>query len=95
MMISSRSSWAQNVTTTNLDLNSPVIKKQIAEKMIDLQVCTQSKNTLQSAYDECALDTHGPLQFWQTPSFIVGGFVVTVTATIGVVCLTHFLGACQ
>lgn len=93
MMTSSRSSWAQSVTS--LDLNSPDVKHQIAQKMIDLQVCTQSNKTLQSAYNECALDTHGPLQFWQTPTFVVGGFVVTVTVTVGVVCLTHFLGACQ
>ncbi len=79
---------------TSLDLNQPEIKKQVAERMVDLRVCTQSLTTVQEAYNECATNQHGELQFWQTPGFMIGGFVVTVGATTALICLTHFMGAC-
>jgi hypothetical protein len=91
-MTLSESSWAQKMT--NLDLNQPEIKNQIAQKMTDLKVCTQNVQTIQAAYNECASNQHGELQFWQTPGFVVGGFVVTVGATTAILCLTHFMGAC-
>jgi hypothetical protein len=93
-MISSRSSLAQTVPT-NLDLNNPQIKKQIANTFTDLKVCQQDKLTLLDAYNDCANDTHGELQFWQTPTFVIGGFLVTISTTTAVICLTHFMGACK
>jgi hypothetical protein len=81
---------AQNPVT--LDLNSPMTKHQIAQKMIDLQVCTQQKQDLQASYDDCAYTSHA--EPW-TPEFLIGGVVVTMALTTVVICLTHVLGACQ
>lgn len=93
MMTLSVNSWGQNLTS--LDLNSPEIKKQIANKFVDLEVCQQSEKTLQAAYTDCASNRHGELEFWQTPGFVIGGFVVTASLTAGIICLTHFMGACR
>lgn len=81
--------------TTSLNLNDPKVQHEISGKLIDLQVCQKNLTTTEAAYEDCALDDHPPLQFWQSPTFMIGGFVVTVSATATLICLTHFLGACQ
>lgn len=67
----------------------------MSSKLIDLQVCQKNLTTTQEAYDDCALDDHPPLQFWQSPTFMIGGFAVTVSVTATLICVTHFLGACK
>lgn len=93
LLISSQIALAQK--TTSLDLNNPEIQRQIADELVDLEVCQKSLDTTTRAYNDCAQDTHGALGFWQTPEFVIGGFVVTVSATAGIICLLHVMGACK
>jgi hypothetical protein len=78
----------------SLDLNAPEIKEEVANKLLDLQICERGFATMNAAYNDCALNTHGPLQFWQKPSFVIGEFVFTFSATILLMCLTHLAGTC-
>lgn len=90
-MTSSTTLLAENL---NLDLNSPSVKQEIANKFIDLSVCTSNLNSALTGYSECAA-SHRPPQFWQEPTVIIGGFVVTVALTAALICVTHFTGACK
>lgn len=96
-MILSLNSWSSTPQpqTKNLDLNSPNVKHQIANAITDLRVCNQTLLDTTTAYVECSTNTHGSLQFWQTPSFVIGGFVVTASVSAAVICLSHLMGACK
>jgi hypothetical protein len=82
-------------TNPNLDLNNPATKKQIANKLVDLEVCQQKLVDTTAAYDNCAFSNHPVTQFWQTPAFVIGGFAVSVSATVLIMCATHLMGACK
>lgn len=85
----------KSIAKENLDLTDPGVEEFVAEKLVDLKVCQQSLTTTTQAYNSCA-DKHsnGPA-FWQTPTFVIGGFVITVSATAALMCLTHVMGACK
>lgn len=97
MMLLSVNSWAQNppMTQLNLDLNSPEIKHEVRDRFLDLSVCNQNLTTTTDAYDDCISSNHPIIEFWQTPEVVIGGFVVTVSVTATVICLTHTFGACK
>jgi hypothetical protein len=84
---------AQNMTS--IDLNQPEIKRQVADQMINCRVAEENNVMLQAAYNDCASNQHGEIQFWQTPGFLIGGFFVTAGGTAVLICVTHFMGACQ
>lgn len=90
LTILSAKSWAD----PSLDLNDPATEELIAAKFTELKVCEQSFKTMSNAYNSCAA-THSAPAFWQTPTFLIGGFVVTVSATAVALCLTHAMGACR
>lgn len=50
---------------------------------------------MNSAYDSLLQESHSPIQFWQTPEFVVGEFVITVGVAVTVICVSHALGACR
>ena len=89
-MILSQNSWS----ATSLDLTNPQLKHQIANEMENLHICQETVLDTNTALLECRADHRSP-QFWQTPGFVIGEFVVTASATALVLCLTHTLGMCQ
>lgn len=77
------------------DLNSPENKHNFAELIKDNQLCHLNLDTTTKAYQKCSSEMAPPLEFWQTPTFVVGEFVVTIGMTAMVLCLTHAMGACN
>lgn len=93
MMTSSTKSLGQQ--NPSLDLNLPSVKHEIAQKLIDLKICEVDLKTTTDAYNDCAKNNHGTFSFWQTPAFIAGEFVISVSFTTAFICITHFMGACR
>jgi hypothetical protein len=88
MTLSSSLSWGQ------LNLSDPQVKHDVAQKLIDLKVCSANNVTLQNAYNDCANNKHGAVQFWQKPEFVLAGF--TVSFGVGALfAASHCFGLCK
>jgi hypothetical protein len=87
-------SSTKSLANPSLDLNDPATEELIAEKFVDLRVCNLSLKTTTDAYNTCAAKHTAPA-FWQTPTFLIGGFIISVSATAAVLCATHLMGACK
>jgi hypothetical protein len=71
-----------------------MVKHNIAQNLIDGEVCKKDVVSLQAAYNDCAANHHPALQFWQQPTVIIGGF--TVAFSFGAIFgLTHCFGLCK
>jgi hypothetical protein len=79
----------------NLDLTNPEVQNEIAAKLVDLEVCKSNLDTTTTAYNNCAANNHGGPSFWQTPTFMVGDFVVGVGVGAAAACAFHLFGACK
>lgn len=67
--------------------------KNLVKYVKNCQVNELDLTDCQLALGEC---TRGRgIQFWQEPTFVIGGYVVTIGVTAGIICLTHAFGACQ
>lgn len=91
MMMSSTNLLAQ---TQTLNLN-PDLKHNIAEKLIEGQICKVQLANTQSAYGKCVDDHHPNTQWWQKPEVEIAGVTVTIAVTTILICVTHAMGACK
>lgn len=71
----------------------PTEAHNLAEQLKQGEICKGDLALTKSAYEGCK-SLHNPVQFWQTPGFLIGDFVVGFS-TGAILCATHLFGICK
>jgi hypothetical protein len=83
-------------STLSLAQLSPQQNKNLADALRDGKECSANLAATTSALVQCGNDLqNAPPPLWPGPTIIIAGVAVTASLTVGLVCLTHFMGACN